>query len=69
MNNEQTIKELYAAFQQGDVAAIVAKVADDVDWRNDQVASNECPWNGKFSGGGPSDFRLQTSAFSEPPGR
>jgi uncharacterized protein len=50
MSNEQTVRELYAAFQQGDVAAIVARVADDVDWRNDHVASRECPWNGNFSG-------------------
>lgn len=50
MNNEQTVKDVYAAFQRGDVAAIVAKVAENVDWRNDGVASNECPWNGNFSG-------------------
>jgi ketosteroid isomerase-like protein len=50
MSNEQTVKEVYAAFKQGDVAAIVARVADDVDWRNDGVASKECPWNGNFAG-------------------
>lgn len=50
MNNEQTIRDLYAAFQRGDIDAIVAKVTDDVDWRNDGVASRECPWNGNFSG-------------------
>ena len=50
MSNEQTVKDLYAAFQRADVAAIVAVVADDVDWRNDHVASSECPWNGNFSG-------------------
>ena len=50
MNNELTVKEVYAAFQRGDVAAIVALVADEVDWRNDGVASSECPWNGNFSG-------------------
>ena len=32
------------------MAAIVALVADDVDWRNDRVESRECPWNGNFSG-------------------
>ena len=47
MSNEQTVKEVYAAFKRGDVAAILARVADDVDWRNDGVASHECPWNGK----------------------
>ena len=50
MSNEQTIKDVYAARQRGDVAAIVALVADDVDWRNDRVESRECPWNGDFSG-------------------
>ncbi len=50
MSNEQTVKDLYAAFQRADVAAIVASVADDVDWRNDRVESRECPWNGNFSG-------------------
>ena len=49
MSNEQTVKDVYAAFQRGDVAAIVALVADDVDWRNDLVESRECPWNGNFS--------------------
>ena len=50
MSNEQAVKDVYAAFQRGDVAAIVAHVADNVDWRNDGVASKECPWNGDFSG-------------------
>lgn len=50
MSNEQTVTDVYAAFQRGDVAAIVAKVADNVDWRNDGVESRECPWNGNFSG-------------------
>ena len=50
MSNEQTVKDVYAAFKRGDVAAILARVTDDVDWRNDRVASQECPWNGNFSG-------------------
>ena len=50
MSNEQTVKDVYAAFKRGDVADIVARVADDVDWRNDGVASHECPWNANFSG-------------------
>ena len=50
MSNEQTVKDLYAAFQRGDVAAILGYVTDDVDWRNDEVESRECPWNGNFSG-------------------
>ncbi len=50
MQNEQTIREIYAAFQRGDVDAILARVTDDVDWRNDGVESQDCPWNGNFSG-------------------
>jgi ketosteroid isomerase-like protein len=50
MTNEQTVQKVYGAFQRGDVPAIVALVADDVDWRNDEVESRECPWNGNFSG-------------------
>src|SRR4029079_8728710 len=50
LNNAQTVTKVYEAFQRGDVAAIVALVADDVDWRNDGVESRECPWNGNFSG-------------------
>ncbi|MGE0865306.1 MAG: nuclear transport factor 2 family protein [Vicinamibacterales bacterium] len=50
MSNEQTVRDIYAAFQRQDVPAIVARVTDDVDWRNDGVASRECPWNGNFSG-------------------
>ena len=50
MSNEQTVRDVYAAFQRGDVPAIQAPVDDNVDWRNDAVESRECPWNGNFSG-------------------
>lgn len=50
VSNEQTVKEVYAAFLRGDVNAIVSMVTDDVDWRNDRVESRECPWNGNFAG-------------------
>jgi uncharacterized protein len=50
MSNEQTVKDVYAAFQRQDLSAILAVVTDDVDWRNDGVESRECPWNGNFSG-------------------
>ncbi len=49
MNNEQTVKAVYDAFQKGDVPGIQALVSDDVDWNNDRVESRECPWNGNFS--------------------
>jgi ketosteroid isomerase-like protein len=50
MSNEQTVREIYAAFLRQDLPGILERVADDVDWRNDEVASRECPWNGNFSG-------------------
>jgi len=50
LDNAQTVKDLYAAFGRADLAAILAMVADDVDWRNDRLESRECPWNGDFSG-------------------
>lgn len=50
MNNVRTVQDVYAAFQRGDVATILTFVTDDVVWRNDGVASAECPWNGNFSG-------------------
>ena len=50
MSNEQAVKDIYAAFLRQDMPAILNLVADNVDWRNDGVASRECPWNGNFSG-------------------
>ena len=50
MNHVQTVQDVYAAFQRGDVAAIQSAVSETVDWRNDGVESRECPWNGDFSG-------------------
>jgi uncharacterized protein len=32
MSNEQTVKEMYAAFGRGDIAAILSHVAKDADW-------------------------------------
>ena len=50
MNNTETVQAVYAAFGRGDIQAILGLVTDDVDWNNTRVASNECPWNGNFSG-------------------
>jgi ketosteroid isomerase-like protein len=50
MDNVQTVKDVYAAFQRGDVPRIQSLVADNVDWRNDAVESRDCPWNGDFAG-------------------
>jgi len=46
----QTVQNLYAAFQRGDVPGILEHCAENIDWRHDQLASRECPWNGNFSG-------------------
>lgn len=50
MSHEQTVMSLYDAFQRADLPAILNLVADDVVWRNDGVASAECPWNANYSG-------------------
>lgn len=50
MSNTQTVQELYAAFNRGDVPTILSLLTDDVVWDNSGVASRECPWNGNFSG-------------------
>jgi hypothetical protein len=50
MSKTETIQAVYEAFGRGDVPAILDRLADDVDWNNERVASRECPWNGNFSG-------------------
>lgn len=47
-NNLDTIQSIYAAFNRGDINAILDRVADDVSWRShlDPVI----PWSGDFSG-------------------
>jgi ketosteroid isomerase-like protein len=50
MSNTETVRAIYEAFGRGDVPAILALLADDVDWNNDRVYSRECPWNGNFQG-------------------
>lgn len=59
MTHTETIQNLYAAFGRGDVAGILAHLADDVDWDNSRVFSKECPWNGAFKG------KAQVPAFFE----
>lgn len=50
MSKSDTIRAVYAAFQRGDIPAILGHCAANVDWDNSRVHSNECPWNGNFSG-------------------
>jgi ketosteroid isomerase-like protein len=47
--NIQTIKSVYDAFGRGDVDAIIAVVAADVDWGSD-TASDAAPWYGSRRG-------------------
>src|SRR4051794_22902249 len=41
----ETIQRVYEAFGRGDVDAILAEVADDVDWAP-EAASSSAPWYG-----------------------
>jgi ketosteroid isomerase-like protein len=42
VSNAQTVQDIYAAFGQGDIPAILSKLAHDVDW--EYVASTDVPW-------------------------
>ena len=44
-DNIQTIERIYEAFGRGDVSAVLANVADDVDWAT-QTSSTIAPWYG-----------------------
>jgi uncharacterized protein len=43
-DNVKLVSELYAAFGLGDLPAILAKLADDVDWQHPRPA--DIPWGG-----------------------
>jgi ketosteroid isomerase-like protein len=43
--NIKIIKDVYEAFGRGDVAAVLAAVADDVDWAA-EAAGSGAPWYG-----------------------
>jgi ketosteroid isomerase-like protein len=47
----EAIHSLYAAFGRGDVEAILADLADDVDWAA-EAASTSVPWYGNYRGKG-----------------
>ena len=42
--NVETVQAIYEAFGRGDVAAILDKLTDDVDWAVE--ATGAAPWNG-----------------------
>jgi uncharacterized protein len=43
MNPSETVQSMYAAFSRGDVPAILAHVADDVEWEYGSTTP-EVPW-------------------------
>ena len=43
------IKEIYGAVESGDVAAILDRVTDDVDW-SAEASSHAAPWHGPRTG-------------------
>lgn len=45
----EAIQRLYAAYGRGDVDAMFADLADDVDWAA-EAASTSVPWYGSFRG-------------------
>ncbi len=48
-DNLAIVKEIYDAVGHGDVAAILDRVADDVDWAA-EAASKTAPWHGPRAG-------------------
>jgi ketosteroid isomerase-like protein len=49
-DNIKTVQDIYEAFGRGDVATILDKVADDVDWASE--ADGSAPWHGVHKGKG-----------------
>ncbi len=47
--NLRIVKEVYDAVGRGDVAAILDRVTDDVDW-SAEAASHAAPWYGRRTG-------------------
>ena len=47
----ESVQRLYAAFGQGDIDAVLAELADDVDWAA-EADGDAVPWWGSFRGTG-----------------
>ena len=47
-SNVELIKEIYAAFAQGDIPAILNSLSDDVEWRWGTIAN--LPFAGEYNG-------------------
>jgi ketosteroid isomerase-like protein len=43
MSNAETVQQIYAAFGEGNISAILSHLADDVDWEYGQ-GPNDVPW-------------------------
>jgi len=47
----EAIQRVYAAFGRGDLEAVLAELADDVDWAS-EATTTSAPWYGKYAGKG-----------------
>ena len=47
--NVEAVQRLYAAYGRGDIDAVLAELADDVDWAA-EAAGTAVPWWGSFHG-------------------
>ena len=45
-DNLQTVKNIYEAFNRGDIDAILASCAEDVEWGTENIGAGEVPWGG-----------------------
>src|SRR5436190_23468690 len=45
----QAVQRLYAAYGRGDIDAVLAELADDVDWAA-EASGTTAPWWGRFHG-------------------
>jgi ketosteroid isomerase-like protein len=57
MGNAQTVKELYEAFGRGDVAFILERLSESVEWEYGAGVPNDVPWLQRRTGrAGAADF-------------
>jgi uncharacterized protein len=50
-SNIEAVQRLYAGYGRGDIDAVLAELADDVDWAA-EAASTSVPWYGSYRGKG-----------------
>ncbi len=48
--NLQTAKDMYSAFDRGDIDTIISKLADDVDFDYNSAMSHNVPYYGTYKG-------------------